>query len=157
MDHSAKTGLGFGLTSAVITTLGLMIGINSGTHSRTAVIGSVIMIAVADALSDSLGIHISEESQGTYSQETIWRSTVYTFITKFGTGMTFLIPLLLLPLQTAVLVAIVWGLLILGVFSYYTGMQEEMSSWRVVLEHEMIALVVIVSTHLIGTLLPATA
>ena len=52
MHHSIQVGLSFGLTSGIITTLGLMVGLASGTNSRLAVIGGVATIAVADALSD---------------------------------------------------------------------------------------------------------
>ncbi|MGZ8381620.1 MAG: hypothetical protein ACXW4C_08190, partial [Nitrospira sp.] len=55
MKASFKTGLSFGLTSGVITTLGLMVGLHSGTHSRTVVIGGILTIAIADAMSDALG------------------------------------------------------------------------------------------------------
>jgi hypothetical protein len=34
MKDSLRTGISFGLTSAVITTLGLMVGLHSGTHSK---------------------------------------------------------------------------------------------------------------------------
>ena len=34
MKHSVRTGLSFGLTSGVITTLGLMVGLHAGTHSK---------------------------------------------------------------------------------------------------------------------------
>ena len=63
MKQSLKTGFSFGLTSGVITTLGLMVGLHAGTHSRLAVIGGIVTIAVADALSDALGIHIPEASK----------------------------------------------------------------------------------------------
>ena len=56
MKESLKTGITFGLTSGVITTLGLMVGLHSGTGSRIAVIGGILTIAVADAFSDALGI-----------------------------------------------------------------------------------------------------
>ena len=49
LKSSFKVGVGFGLTSGVITTLGLMVGLYSGTASRIAVIGGIITIAVADA------------------------------------------------------------------------------------------------------------
>ena len=56
MKPSFKTGFSFGLTSGVITTLGLMVGLHSGTHSRSVVIGGILTIAVADAMSDALGM-----------------------------------------------------------------------------------------------------
>ena len=63
MKISWKTGISFGLTSGVITTLGLMVGLHSGSHSRAIVIGGIMTIAIADAMSDALGIHVSEESK----------------------------------------------------------------------------------------------
>ena len=57
--------MSFGLTSGIITTLGLIVGLHSGTHSKLAVIGGILTIAMADAFSDALGIHVSEESEAT--------------------------------------------------------------------------------------------
>jgi hypothetical protein len=63
MKHSWKVGLSFGLTSGIITTLGLMVGLNSSTNSKLVVIGGIMTIAIADSPSDALGIHVSEESE----------------------------------------------------------------------------------------------
>jgi acid phosphatase family membrane protein YuiD len=60
MKDSLRTGISFGLTSAVITTLGLMVGLHSGTHSKIVVLAGILTIAIADAFSDALGIHVSE-------------------------------------------------------------------------------------------------
>jgi len=49
MKHQLKTGVSFGLTSGIITTLGLMVGLHSGTQSRIAVVGGILTIAIADA------------------------------------------------------------------------------------------------------------
>ena len=40
-NKGVRTGLFFGATSGVITTLGLMTGLNAGTHSLAAVLASV--------------------------------------------------------------------------------------------------------------------
>ena len=82
MKHSIKKGFSFGLTSGVITTLGLIVGLHSGTHSKLVVIGGVLVIAVADALSDALGIHISEESENKHTQREIWEATQHLAIKK---------------------------------------------------------------------------
>jgi len=71
MKHQLKTGLSFGLTSAIITTLGLMIGLISGTESKMVAIGGILTIAIADAFSDALGIHLSEESEGKHAKREI--------------------------------------------------------------------------------------
>ena len=53
MRHSLRIGFSFGITSAIITTLGLMVGLHSGTHSKLVVIGGVLTIAIEDAFSIS--------------------------------------------------------------------------------------------------------
>jgi VIT1/CCC1 family predicted Fe2+/Mn2+ transporter len=150
LKHSLKTGFSFGLTSGIITTLGLMVGLHSGTHSKLAVIGGILTIAIADAFSDALGIHVSEESESIHSEREIWESTISTFLTKLVFALTFIIPVLLLELSIAVIVSVIWGLFMLSVFSFSISRGEKVSPWRVVTEHLMIALVVIAITHYVG-------
>lgn len=150
MRHSLKIGFSFGLTSGIITTLGLMVGLHSGTHSKLAVIGGVLTIAIADAFSDALGIHVSEESENRHTTKEIWESTICTFATKFIFAVTFVIPILLFELTTAIIVSIVWGLSLLGVFSFYIAKGQRVNPWRVITEHLLIALVVIITTHYVG-------
>lgn len=150
LKDTFKTGLSFGLTSGIITTLGLMVGLHSGTHSKLAVIGGVLTIAIADAFSDALGIHISEESENKHTEREIWESTVFTFLTKFIFASTFLVPLLAFNLSTAMIVSVIYGLTLLGVFSFYIAKDQDANPWPAVLEHLLIALVVITITHYVG-------
>jgi len=80
MKHSIKVGFSFGLASGIVTTLGLMVGLNSSTNSKLAVVGGILTIAIADALSDAMGIHVTEEVQNKYSEKEIWESTFTTFL-----------------------------------------------------------------------------
>ena len=150
MKHSLKVGFSFGLTSAIITTLGLMVGLHSGTHSRLVVIGGILIIAISDAFSDALGIHISEESENNHTTKEIWESTIATFLTKFVFAMTFIVPVLLFPLTTAIIVSVVWGLSLLGIFSFYMAKEQKVKPWKVISEHLLIAIIVIVITHYVG-------
>lgn len=146
-NHSVKTGYSFGLTSAVITTLGLMIGLYEGTGSRLAVVGGILTIAIADAFSDSLGIHISEEAENVHTEKEIWISTFSTFLTKFFFALTFLIPALLFTLKTAMIVSVFWGLSLLGFLSFHISEKKKFKS---MFEHLFIAIIVIVFSYLIG-------
>jgi VIT1/CCC1 family predicted Fe2+/Mn2+ transporter len=153
---SLKTGVSFGLTSGIITTLGLMVGLHSGTHSQAAVIGGILTIAVADSLSDALGIHISEESENTHTHKEIWISTGATFLSKLVFTLSFLIPVLFLSLTTAIIVSILWGLSVLAFVSYRLAVSQNAKPWKTILEHLVIALVVIVTTHYIGEWISVT-
>lgn len=150
MNHSVKTGFSFGTTSGIITTLGLMAGLHSGTHSELAVLGGILTIAVADAFSDALGMHISEESESVHSEKEIWQSTLSTFLAKFVVAMTFVIPVLLLDLSTAMWVSVVWGLLLLSVLNFNIARMQKVKPWRIVGEHLVIAVAVIIITHYVG-------
>jgi VIT1/CCC1 family predicted Fe2+/Mn2+ transporter len=150
MKHSIEVGLSFGLTSGVITTLGLMVGVYSGTQFSLAVIASVLTIAVADAMSDALGIHIAEESENVHTQKEIWIATFTTFFAKFLVSSTFLIPLFLTNLKTAVIINIAWGTLIMIVYNYFVGKKQHQKTWSVIFEHLFIAFLVIVITYFLG-------
>lgn len=149
MRKSIKKGFGFGITSGIITTLGLIIGLYSGTNSKHIVLGGIMMIAIADAMSDSLGIHISEEAINE-SRRNIWESTASTFVFKFIFASMFVIPFLFLELKTAIIFCVVFGLVLLSIFSFYIARKQKVNSLCVVLEHLVIAIVVIIITYFVG-------
>lgn len=150
MKDSIKTGFSFGLTSGVITTLGLMIGLYAATDSTMVVIGGILTIAIADALSDAFGIHISEESENKHFSREIWESTISTFLFKFITGLTFIVPVLLFKLSTAIIVNIAWGLFLLSILSFYIAKSQQVKSWKIIIEHLFMALIVIFITYYVG-------
>ena len=150
MKHSIKKGFSFGLTSGVITTLGLMVGLHSSTHSAIVVIGGIIVIAIADALSDALGVHISEEFENQHTTKEIWAATIATFLCKFIFAMTFVIPVLLFSLSTAIVVSVIWGVSLITIFSYYMAKEQGVNPFHVVAEHLIIAIIVIIVTHYVG-------
>ena len=149
-NKGARTGLFFGATSGVITTIGLIAGLNAGTRSVTAVLGGICVIAVADAMSDALGIHLAEEADPNATTEHIWSATISTFITKFVFAISFAVPLLLLPLDQAVLASVLWGMLVIIVLSYFLARAQDASPLAIIAEHLGIAILVVVLSHLIG-------
>ncbi len=155
MKHSMEVGFSFGITSGIITTLGLMVGLNAGTNSKLAVLGGILTIAIADAFSDALGIHISEESENKHSSKEIWESTLSTFLFKFFVALSFIIPVLAFELSTAVIVSIIWGLSLLCILSYRIARVQKIRSGNAVLEHLSIAIIVIVLAHVVGEFISA--
>lgn len=150
MRESVRTGFSFGSTSGIITTLGLMVGLHSGTHSRLAVIGGILTIAIADAFSDALGIHVAEEAEDKHTPQEIWESTIFTFIAKFVVAASFLVPLLLLDFSIAVLACVIYGLSLLGLSSFIMARSQKTNPWMVVGEHIFIALLVVILSHYVG-------
>jgi len=150
MNDSLRTGISFGLTSAVITTLGLMVGLHSGTHSKVVVLAGILTIAIADAFSDALGIHISKEAENTQTTRQIWEATVATFLAKFFFALFFIIPVAFFSLTTAIMISLIWGLMILTLLSYVIAKTQKASPWHTIGEHLLIAVIVIGITHWVG-------
>ena len=127
-----------------------MVGLHSGTHSKIVVLGGILTIAIADAFSDALGIHVSEEAENVHTAKQIWIATGATFLAKFLFAITFAVPVLILPLSTAILVSLIWGMSILAILSYVMAKAQGEAPWKIVGEHILIALLVIGITHLVG-------
>jgi len=150
MKRSFRIGFSFGLTTGIITTLGLMVGLHSSTYDKIAVIGGILIIAIADSLSESMGIHISLETENHLSNKAIWEATVYTLANKFIFSSIFIIPVLLFELTTAIIISIMIGLYLIFVLSIVIARSRNEPPLRVVIEHLAISVVVIILTHFIG-------
>ena len=149
-NKGARTGVFFGATSGVITTIGLIAGLNAGTKSLVAVLGGILVVAVADAMSDAMGIHLAQESDPESTNDHIWAATLWTFGTKLVVALSFAIPLLWLPLQVAVAVSVGWGLFVITLLSAYLARVQNNPVLHVVTEHLVIAIAVVAISHFIG-------
>ena len=149
-NKGARTGVFFGATSGVITTIGLIAGLNAGTNSVVAVLGGILVIAVADAMSDAMGIHLAQEADPESTDEHIWAATVWTFVTKLIVALSFALPLIWLPLQAAVAVSVGWGFLVITALSAHLARVQQVRMLNVITEHLAIAIVVVAISHFIG-------
>ena len=73
----------FGVTSAIMTSLTIIIGL-SGAASNITIITALLIIAIADNISDSFGIHIYQESKRVNSKE-VKTTTANNFIARMQT------------------------------------------------------------------------
>ncbi len=151
MRDSIKKGFTFGLTSGIITTLGLIVGLaNSG--SKKIIIIAILTIAFADAFSDALGIHISEESENKHknSVKQIWESTISTYLSKLFFASLFVIPFLFLEIASALIIGIIYGITLLTFSSYKIAIDRKIKPWKAITEHLSIAVIVIIISNAIG-------
>lgn len=150
MKSFLKSGISFGLTSATITTLGMIVGLYSSTNSKSVVFGGILIIALADAFSDSLGVHLAEESKNDSTHKEVWDLTLFTFLSKIFFALTYAIPFLFLEMKSAIIVDIVWGYFLLGYLSYYIAKESKTTYYKTIGEHLTIATLVIIATHFVG-------
>jgi vacuolar iron transporter family protein len=142
----------FGATSSTVTSLGIIFGLLTSGNPKASIIGSLLVIAVADNIADSLGIHIYRESTATHKENTRM-FTISNFLTRFGITLTFVALFAFLPLEIASWACMAIGLGILVFLSYLIGVQRKTSTIREVLIHLGIAVPVIVISHFLGQLI----
>ena len=144
-----QTKFSFGTTSAIITNLSLIVGLDTMAHPKLGIIGGILIIALADNISDSLGIHVYQESECITRRE-VWISTFTNFLARFLVSLTFILLVTILPINWAVTCAIIWGLTLLGILSYSIARAEEVNPYVAMFEHIAIAVIVIALSHIAG-------
>jgi hypothetical protein len=142
----------FGATSSTVTSLGIIFGLLSSGNPKAGVIGSLLVIAVADNIADSLGIHIYRESTATKKENTRM-FTISNFITRFGITLTFVALFAFIPTNFAAVLCTVIGIGILVFLSYLIGVQRKTSIVKEIAIHLGIAIPVIIIGHFLGQLI----
>jgi VIT1/CCC1 family predicted Fe2+/Mn2+ transporter len=146
-------GLGFGLSSGVITTLGMMVGLYATTQNKIVVISGIIFIAIADSVSDALGIHISEESDISKSSKHIWIATFFTFLFKFITTVSFIIPVLIFDLKTSIFISVIWGFFLIFFYTYKISVERKENPYFSIFEHLLLMFIVLFVVYFVGKIL----
>lgn len=159
-SHQLITGMCFGLTTAVITSLGMIVGMHSATSSKLAVVAGIVVMAIADGLSDAVGLHTAEEAEvengkSKHTPKEIWLTTLFAFLSVAGFTLTFAIPILIFPVETAVFLAIAWGILLLILLNFCVAKIRKENPVKLVFEHILLAIFVIIVSHLVGNLIAA--
>lgn len=144
-----QTRFSFGSSAAIITNLGLIIGLYSSSNAKFSIIASILVIAIADNISDSFGIHIYQESE-LLSRREVWFSTAGNFLSRLLVSLGFVALIIFLPIHLAVTVSLFYGLGLLALISYIIAKEGKASPLMTIGEHLGIALVVIVLSEFVG-------
>ncbi len=146
--------LSFGSPAAMVTSMGLIVGLDAATAVKSTIVTSLLIIGIADNLTDSLSVHIYQESEG-LPERGAFRTTVANFFARFLVSTSFIGILLLLPVSTAIPVSLIWGFGLLSVLSYFLARTRGVGTVPEILKHCAVAFVVIAISRAIGAWLPA--
>lgn len=153
----------FGVTAAITTSLALIVGLGAAHSTKILLISTLLVLAIADNMTDSLSIHIYQESGPQYKdQDSNARpkhktiiTTLSNFLTRFAVTIVFLLLVLSLPLQYAMISSVIIGLAVLSILSYKIAINQKTSPYRAIFEHVGIAVVVIPISYFIGQMIAA--
>jgi VIT1/CCC1 family predicted Fe2+/Mn2+ transporter len=141
--------ISFGSPSAIVTSMALIVGLDTATASRATVLASLLIIGIADNLSDSLSVHIYQEAER-LKQRQAFRTTIANYLARFTVAMSFFLIFLTLPTTAAVWLAIGWGFFLLAVLSYLLAKDRGVSARSEILKHTGVAAAVVLVSKLMG-------
>jgi len=143
------TTLSYGGTAAIVTGMGLVVAFDGSAASKAALTGSLLVVAVADNLADSLAIHVYQESEQLDSRQA-FRSTVTNYLARLLVAGSFVALAVLLPTRLLVPVALAWGLSLLCTLTYFVARSRGASPAVEVVKHLGVAIAVILLSRGIG-------
>lgn len=139
----------FGATSAIVTSVGLIVGFGLAEVPKTAIITSLLIVGLADNLTDTLSIHIFQESE-LLEQRTALRATISNFLVRAFIAGTFTALVALLPGSMASLSCLAWGTALLILLTYFVARNRNTRIGSELLKHLALAAFVILASGLIG-------
>jgi VIT1/CCC1 family predicted Fe2+/Mn2+ transporter len=139
----------FGSPAAIVTCMGLIIGLDAATATKAAVIGSLLIIGIADNLTDSLSVHIYQEAER-LAERRAFGTTIANYLARLIVTFSFVLLFLLLPGAVAIFGCAVWGFFLLSGLSYLLAKTRRVSPISEIYKHAGVALVVIVISKALG-------
>jgi VIT1/CCC1 family predicted Fe2+/Mn2+ transporter len=137
----------FGVTSAIMTSLAVVIGL-SGATSNITIITALLIIAIADNISDSFGIHIYQESKHINPKE-VKTTTASNFIARMLITFVFILFVVFMPINLAIIFSIIFGIAILIILSYLISKSQETSPYRSIIRHLTLAIILMVASFIL--------
>lgn len=137
----------FGATSAVTSSLALIVGLNQLEVPRIGLIGGLLVLGFADNIADALGMHIYSESK---SRSHTKLNTAENYITRAGITLLFAAFVLLLPFQYALAASVITGIAVIALLSYFIAVEHGLKVGRTVAEHLVVTALVLVVSQLVG-------
>ena len=144
----------FGSTAAIITNICLIVGLETARSGKGPILGGLLTIALADNISDSLGIHMYKETEGAKSRLSVL-ATVLNFTARLLISFSFVAIVLLCSAGQSIPAAISWGLVLIAIGSYWIARRNKENVILETVKHMLVAVVVIILSHWVGHLIAA--
>lgn len=136
----------YGASSAIVTSMALIVGLDAATANAAAIVSGLLIVAFADNLTDSLSIHIYQESEHLASRQA-FRATVTNFATRLAVSVSFVGIVLLLPGPAAVIAALSWGFVLLVGLTYLLARERQVAVLPEIGKHVALAIGVLLASR----------
>jgi VIT1/CCC1 family predicted Fe2+/Mn2+ transporter len=144
----------FGSTSGIVTSVGLIVGFGAATLSRPALVSGLLIVALADNVTDSLSIHVYQESEQ-FEGRSAFRATLTNFVSRVVVAASFVALVIGVPAAFLPAASMAWGSVLLGSLTWALARARHVSPMGEILKHLVVAVVVVLLSRTIGQLIRA--
>jgi len=148
--------LSYGSTAAITTSLALIVGLYNTAGAKLGIIGALLVIAIADNISDSLSIHMYRESECSKPGENSRVYTISNFFARLIVTAVFIVIIAVSPMNVAVPVSVFLGIAVLSGLSYLIARHQKTGVAGAILNHVGVAVAVMVASYFVGHLIIST-
>ena len=142
--------ISYGGSAAIATSMALVSGLGAAGAMKPVVASALLIAALADNLTDSLSIHIFQESEQ-LDQKEAFAGTVSNFVTRLLVCLSFILLVWLLPVSVALGLIIAWGMFLLAALTFLVARERKVGAFLEVVKHLLVAASVVVVSKAIGS------
>jgi VIT1/CCC1 family predicted Fe2+/Mn2+ transporter len=143
------TWISFGGTAAIVTSMGLILGLDAAASSRQTVVSALLIFALADNLTDSLSVHAYQEAERLEARQA-FASTVANFAVRLLVALSFVAIVAFSPRLWLSAIAGAWGFSLLSLLTYQLARARNAHIGKEVVKHIVVAACVIVVSRWVG-------
>jgi vacuolar iron transporter family protein len=136
-------------TAAIVTSMGLVAGLEAANAETATMEGALLIAAIADNLTDSLSVHMYQEPERLEPRDA-FVGTLTNFAARLIVCLSFVLIVALFGTHTAAVGGIVWGISSLGGLTYMLARHRKVSALSEVGKHLAVASLVILASRSIG-------
>ena len=152
MNREGFQGISFGVMDAVVTVLGVMIGL-SVTNNKFVLLIGILTAGVADSFANAAGMHVAQETETHHGKREVFKSTIYCFFATLVTALILSLPVALLTLEYSIYVSVGIGLsLLVGLGYFVSKINNKFKPHKLAVEYLIIGVSVSVICYIIGNL-----
>jgi VIT1/CCC1 family predicted Fe2+/Mn2+ transporter len=136
-------------TAAIVTSMALIGGLEAAHAGRATVISALLIAAVADNLTDSLSVHMYQESER-FERKDAFIGTLTNVGARFVVCLSFVLIIVVIPKPVAAIAGMTWGLLLLAILTCILARHRQVSTVSEVAKHLGVAVLVIAVSRTVG-------
>ncbi len=141
--------ISFGATAAIVTSMALIAGLEAANAGKASLVSALLIAAVADNLTDSLSVHMYQESER-FEQKDAFVGTLTNFGTRLFVCLSFVLIVALLPKHLAVLWGMAWGMSLLAALTCILARYRRVSVMSEIVKHLSVAVAIIAVSRGVG-------